>query len=136
MKKIYSKLNTSVLLHQINKLEDIKEEKHELSDPKEFLQIRAMNLKKDRTFTPHAHIWKSGEKKVITQESWIVITGKIEGIFYDTNNEVLAKEILSPGDCAITFQGGHNLTSLEEKTIMYEIKTGPYKGKDNDKIEL
>lgn len=136
MKKIYSKVDPSLLLHQINRLEDITEGKRNLSDPKEFLQICTMNLEKGRAFHSHKHIWKDGEKSVIAQESWIVIRGKVKGIFYDIDDTIIEEEILNPGDCSITFQGGHNLISLDENTILYEIKTGPYKGRENDKIDI
>ena len=33
----------------------------------------------------------------------------------------------------MTFQGGHTYEILEEDTIVYEYKTGPYKGQANDK---
>jgi hypothetical protein len=33
----------------------------------------------------------------------------------------------------MTFRGGHNYYILEEDTIVYEYKTGPYLGQDLDK---
>ncbi|MBU1092767.1 WbuC family cupin fold metalloprotein [Patescibacteria group bacterium] len=136
MQKIYSKTDPKLLLHQINRLEDIPKGKMQLSDPKEFLQICTMDLQKDETVPAHKHLWKNGEKSVITQESWIVIRGSIQGAFYDTDDKVIAEEILRPGDCVITYQGGHSLTNLEEGTIFYEIKTGPYQGRENDKVKI
>jgi len=136
MKKIYSTIDPSLLLHQIVRLADITNEQHELSNPKEFLQIRAMNLGRNRTFAAHKHIWKNGVDKMITQESWIIIKGQVRGVFYDTDHQIIADEVLEPGDCAITFQGGHGLTSLADNTIMYEIKTGPYQGREKDKTDI
>ena len=34
----------------------------------------------------------------------------------------------------MTFQGGHTYEILEDDTIVYEYKTGPYKGQENDKV--
>ena len=34
----------------------------------------------------------------------------------------------------MTFEGGHTYTILEDETIVYEYKTGPYKGQENDKV--
>lgn len=135
MKKIYSKIEPALILHAILRREDIKEGKIELSDPKEFLQIMALKENKGKEYYPHKHAWKDGEK-TITQEAWIVIQGKLKGTYYDINGEKLLEEILNPGDCSITFQGGHSLTVIEENTIFYEIKTGPYKGKEYDKVAL
>ena len=136
MQKIYSNINPQLLLHQINRLDDIPKGKMQISEPKEFLQICTMDLQKNETINAHKHLWKKGEASVITQESWIVIRGSIKGTFYDTDDQILAEEILHPGDCAITYQGGHSLTNLEEDTVFYEIKTGPYQGREVDKQDI
>ena len=136
MIKIYSKLDPKLLLHQINRQEDIPAGKMQLSDPKEFLQIGTMVLEQGETIPAHKHTWKAGESRTITQESWIIIRGSIKGIFYDTDDQILAEEILYPGDCAITYQGGHSLINLEADTAFYEIKTGPYLGREQDKIAI
>ena len=34
----------------------------------------------------------------------------------------------------MTFEGGHNYEILEENTLVYEFKTGPYEGIDKDKV--
>lgn len=136
MEQIYSQVDPTVLLHQINRLDDIVKGTTDLSDPKEFLQIRALRVGAGRAFDPHKHIWKNGGEKMITQESWIVIKGRIRGVFYDTDDQVVKEVILNPGDCAITFRGGHSFTSLEDDTILYEIKSGPYQGRENDKVDI
>lgn len=136
MKKIYSKEVPEILLHQIIRLEEITPGKIELSDPKEFLQIMALNEERGKEYYPHKHLLKKGDEHTITQESWIVIKGKLKGTFYDLNGELLDEEILAPGDCSITFQGGHSLLVLEENTIFYEIKSGPYRGKEYDKTTI
>jgi len=33
----------------------------------------------------------------------------------------------------MTFEGGHTYEILEENTSIYEFKTGPYNGRENDK---
>ena len=69
----------------------------------------------------------------ITQEAWIVFQGTIQSSFYDLDNSHIEDVVLKAGDCAILFRGGHKLTVLENDSIMYEIKTGPYHGKMLDK---
>ena len=34
----------------------------------------------------------------------------------------------------MTFEGGHNYEALENNTVVYEYKTGPYTGIENDKV--
>ena len=71
--------------------------------------------------------------KVIAQESWVVIKGKVKCIFYDINHEILCTPILEAGDCSITLEGGHTYEILEDDTVVYEYKTGPYEGQELDK---
>ena len=143
MKLIYSKIKTSKLLHLVHKLEDIENlsknngfaRKNVVPD-NEFLQLATLRMDKGRTFDSHKHIYKDGEKKVIAQESWMVIKGKVKVIMYDLDDTIIYEAILEAGDCSMTFAGGHNYIVQEDNTIVYEYKTGPYKGVNNDKVLL
>ena len=57
-------------------------------------------------------------------------------ILYDLDDNILATPILNEGDCSITFRGGHNYECMEDDTIVYEYKTGPYQGVKKDKVFL
>ena len=137
MKKIYSKVEPNKLLHIIHKVDEfytIKEgHRRDVVGEKEFIQLSALNMDNGHTFKPHKHIWKPGEEKCIAQESWVVIKGSVECIFYDSDDNILDKPVLYPGDCSVTLGGGHTYRILEDDTLVYEYKTGPYKGIENDK---
>ena len=81
-------------------------------------------------------VWKDGEEKVIAQESWVVVKGSVECHFYDIDGTLLEKPILEVGDCSVTLAGGHTYLILEDDTVVYEYKTGPYKGQKMDKVFL
>ena len=132
MRNIYSKVKPDWLLHIVNKKEDIGE-RCDFCPPEEFLQIASFELSKGKTFQAHKHIRKLAGHD-ITQESWIVIQGSVEAILYDIDDTVLEKVVLKAGDCSITFRGGHNYLALEDNTLIYEAKTGPYLGQEKDKI--
>lgn len=132
MEKIYSRIEPNKLLHMINTKQNITTTRCDISPPNEFLQVSCFELPKNKTFRPHYHI-PLQRHTTITQESWIVIQGKIKAILYDTDQTVIAERILNPGDISITFYGGHNYVSLEENTLVYEYKTGPYMGQAKDK---
>ena len=132
MKKIYSKVEPTTLLHIINRLDEI-DGRTDIAPESEFLQLATLKMEKGKTFRPHKHIWKPTEDKCIAQESWVVIKGSVKVIMYDLDDTIIATPILYSGDCSMTFQGGHNYEILEEDTIVYEYKTGPYKGVENDK---
>jgi cupin fold WbuC family metalloprotein len=132
MKKIFSRQEPEILLHLVNRMEEIND-RTDICPQEEFLQLASLKMEKGKTFRPHKHIFKQGEEKVISQESWVVIAGKVKAMFYDLDNKLIESLILHPGDCSVTFRGGHNYEILEDKTIVYEFKTGPYKGQRLDK---
>jgi len=132
VKKIYSKVEPDVLLHIVNRLDEI-ESRTDIAPENQFLQLASLKMENGKTFKPHKHIWKDGEEKVIAQESWVVIKGRVKVIMYDLDDSIIETPILEPGDCSMTFSGGHNYEVLEDDTIVYEYKTGPYKGQENDK---
>ena len=101
-----------------------------------FIQCSHLNMEKGKTFRPHRHIWKNRIRDVIAQESWVVIQGKVQCIFYDLDNTILVKPILEPGDASFTLEGGHTYEILEDNTLVYEYKTGPYEGQLLDKTFL
>jgi hypothetical protein len=132
--KYFSKVDTSRLLHTINKVEKF-EGRIDLSDPKNFIQLAILNQKKGDTYKAHMHLWKKVTfKEHIAQESWVILRGSIKIFFYDLDKKLLATEILSTGDSTLTFEGGHTYEVLEDQTLMYEMKTGPYEGREKDKI--
>ena len=140
MELIYSKLQPENILHivyRLNEFDDIqKGNRKDIVDEKEFIQLSALKMSKGQTFRPHQHIWKDGEKEVIAQESWVVIKGSVKCSFFDTDGSLLKEPVLNVGDCSITLAGGHTYSILEENTLVYEYKTGPYKGTKSDKVFL
>lgn len=132
MRTIYSKVKPDVLLHIVNSSQEIGNRK-DMCPSDQFLQMASFSLNKGKTFKPHKHIPKHVEHD-ITQESWIVIKGSVRAILYDLDDTILEEVDLMQGDCSITFRGGHNYLCLEDDTLVYEAKTGPYLGIENDKV--
>jgi hypothetical protein len=133
MIKFYSNVDPTLLLHVVNRLSDI-EGRTEIIPDDNFLQCASLKFEKCRTFPPHYHIKKERHyKEQIAQESWVVIKGRVRCIFYDIDHQVIATPILEPGDASYTLYGGHTYEILEEGTIVYEYKSGPYEGQELDK---
>lgn len=138
MLKIYSKVDPSVLLHMIYTKSDFfskgeRSQRENISPDDAALQLAAIRLYDGMTFKAHKHI-PCVKQTEITQESWIIISGRVKAILYDLDNTIIHEQILLPGDCSITFLGGHNYLSLEEDSIIYEAKSGPYFGQEKDKV--
>ena len=101
----------------------------------EFLQVSCFELAVGKTFRPHKHIPLERHSD-ITQEAWIVIQGSVKAVYYDVDDTVIDEQILKAGDCTITFRGGHNCQSLDEGTLIYEVKLGPYLGQEKDRVYI
>jgi len=135
MERIYSKIEPEILLHVINRKEELISPRQDLSPPEEYLQISRLTMNKGKTTKPHKHI-KQIRTTDITQESWLVLKGEIKIVLYDLDDKIIKETILKPGDCSVTFRGGHDLIALEEGTEIYEYKTGPYLGKEKDSTPI
>lgn len=136
MKLIYSKKDKTKLLHIVNRFEEIAKRTN-VAPEDQFLQLATLKMNSGDTFKPHQHIWKKPDRlEVIAQESWVVIKGSVKVFMFDIDGTLLEEEIIYPGDCSMTFEGGHNYEALEDNTIVYEYKTGPYTGIENDKVFL
>ena len=136
MEKIYSKIEEGKLLHIINRLDEING-RTEVVPENNFIQCATLKMENGKTFLAHKHITKDRHyPKQIAQESWIVIKGRVKCIFYDIDDTIIATPILNAGDASFTLYGGHTYEILEDDTIVYEYKTGPYEGQSLDKTFL
>jgi hypothetical protein len=133
MNKIFSKVEKDKLLHIINRLDEITT-RSEVVPENNFIQCATLKMEKGKTFRPHKHIVKERHYfEQIAQESWVVIKGSVKCILYDIDDSIISEEILNQGDASFTLYGGHNYEALEDDTIVYEYKTGPYEGQKLDK---
>ncbi len=140
MRKIYSKVEPNLLLHVVNRKDDIEKQRKDLVPPDRFLQLATMQLDRGKTFKPHKHLWHTNtmhDDQKVAHESWCVIQGRVLAILYDIDDTILEEVILDAGDCSITCsQAGHNYECLEDNTLIYEFKSGPYFGVEIDKVFL
>lgn len=134
--RIQSKVKPEVILHQIIRKNDIQEQRTNLIEDQEFLQLATMRLPAGTNFLPHHHLYIDTPRNYrIAQESWVVISGNVEVTYYDLDNTVIHTDVLTPGDCSVTLYGGHNYRAMDE-AIVYEFKTGPYEGQEADKKHI
>ena len=121
------------LLHIIHRRGDFSPGRKELISPDNFLQCAVLCMGTGKTFIPHVHNWNRWAGDKIAQESWVVISGRVAVTYYDRGGLNLGVYELSPGDASFTLEGGHNYEALEDGTLVYEFKTGPYQGQTHDK---
>jgi len=133
MEKIYSRIEPTKLLHIIHRLNEFNG-RNEIVPETNFIQCATLKMERGKTFPPHRHIVKDRHyANQIAQESWVVIKGSVKCILYDLDDTILTTPILNQGDASFTLYGGHTYEILEDDTLVYEYKTGPYEGQKLDK---
>ena len=128
--QIYSDVDPEILIATV--ITNFEEAgRHDASTVDEILQVSALSLTKNKVVKSHMH--KPIVRGTIgTQEAWIVISGSIRAEIFDTNKDKISENILMSGDCVVLYRGGHSMQVLEDDTVIYEIKNGPYLGAEND----
>lgn len=129
----YIKSSGGKVLHLVHRATN-ESIRSDIVDPGEFIQVAYMRPQSGQTFKPHYHLRREPSyDTIVTQETWIIISGSIEVSYYDENNTLLCRRVLNPFDCTITLGGGHSYKCLQENTVVYEVKNGPYVGRETDK---
>jgi cupin fold WbuC family metalloprotein len=134
MNRIQSQVDDSILCTYVRK-KDIGSYRTDLSLESELLQASARLLKQNTHVAAHKHL-PINRTTIGTQEAWIVIEGKIVADIYDIDDKKISEVTISSGDAIVFYRGGHSLTVIENDTIFYEFKNGPYNGKENDKQQI
>ena len=138
IEKIYSKIEPDKLLHMVIRYDAFNDAKFRIDacDTREWLQIAILRLERNQTFKPHKHIPREINATMIPCECWIVISGIIQCYYYDVDNQPLAERVIESGEVTITLGGGggHTYKSLSEDSMVYEIKTPFYLGREQDKV--
>jgi hypothetical protein len=131
--KMLTKIHSKVL-HMIHTIDGSEEGRADLVDPSEFIQCSFLRMDEGKTFNAHKHLDKDVTfDTFIAQESWIVVRGSVKCFFYDLDDSLLETVTLEAGDASFALAGGHNYLIMEDDTLVYEYKTGPYLGHRSDK---
>ena len=133
--KVWSKIEPDNLLHMFFSSQYERDSRKDLCSDNEYLQVSCIAANKGKTYRPHQHISLRRETN-ITQEVWIVVAGCARVTYYDLDGSVLRVQPLFKGSCSITFRGGHSYEILEDNTMIFEVKNGPYYGQVKDKVFL
>jgi cupin fold WbuC family metalloprotein len=135
MERYYSKIDEEQLIFCLLRKDEICERRMDLSPDSEFMQVCGREMNKGTFVPPHRHI-ETIRNTNLTQESWVVLEGKVKAKFYDLDDSFLCDREISSGDVVVLYRGGHSMTVLEDNTIFYEFKNGPYFGVNKDKEKI
>ncbi|WP_282125713.1 hypothetical protein [Marinifilum flexuosum] len=88
----------------------------------------------DKNLLPHIH--KRVNREINTTSEFLyVVSGEMIVDVYDENEKFIEKVILKDNMALLQFIGGHEI-SLRAGTKYFEIKQGPYFGRDFDKYDF
>ena len=135
MERFYSKKEKEKLIFSLLRFEEISEKRIDLSPDNEFMQVCGRKMPLGLIVPAHRHIETVRETN-LTQESWVLLKGSVKAKFYDTDDCFLCERILLAGDVITLYRGGHSLEVIEDDTIFYEFKNGPYYGIEKDKEKI
>jgi uncharacterized protein YjlB len=96
-------------------------------------QLAYMNHQQGKIIQPHVHNIVKREV-LYTKEVLVIKKGKVRTDIYTDDQEYVCSRILESGDIILLAAGGHGFEMLED-TEMFEVKQGPYAGK-NDKTRF
>jgi hypothetical protein len=91
-------------------------------------------IESDKNLVPHIH--KQVERIINTTSEFLyVISGKMTISIYDEKEKIVEKIVLRKNMGLMQFIGGHDI-QIGHDTKYFEIKQGPYLGKNIDKYDL
>ncbi|HEV2299794.1 MAG TPA: hypothetical protein VGR72_14910 [Candidatus Acidoferrales bacterium] len=99
------------------------------------LQVGLMALPSGHAIAAHAHLPREGPQVQPTQEFLFVFSGKMEVDFFDEAGQHFQTEALRQGEILFHIRGGHAFR-FPEPTRLIEVKSGPYLGREKDKVLL
>jgi hypothetical protein len=135
MLNIYSKVDPEKIILSLIRKNEITNSRQNITPDEEFLQAGVKITKAEDFFKAHKHL-PCNKVATTTQEAWVILDGKVEGTFYDLDDSLLCSLEISDGDCIVIYRGGHSLKILDDDTILYEFKNGPYYGVKKDKTYI
>ncbi|PCK10097.1 MAG: hypothetical protein COA42_00435 [Alteromonadaceae bacterium] len=105
-----------------------------LTDSQNEMQLGVGVLEAGHQFIPHMHKDVSRELTK-TSEFIFVLHGALSIDVLDIDESVVETVVLNSNCALLQFFGGHDIRS-DAQTKYFELKQGPYLGKDADKYEL
>lgn len=97
----------------------------------ESLQASRMKYPAGKNFRIHHHILNPRTIKR-TQESFIVISGRIAVDVYDNEAKLIGTLEAGPGEAIFVYRGGHGVRVVED-ALAYEVKAGQFSLVSEDK---
>jgi len=132
MREIKLNNETVAIIHKIG---EWKEGLDFLTPNETFIQAGTWWYHRAKDLRCHEHI--TNERIAPrTQETIVIVSGKLRVDLYDKNKKIFHQEELVTGDMAVILNGGHGYHILQDNTRVVEVKNGPFISVEKDKVFL
>lgn len=102
----------------------------------EWSQQQVGFIKRDDGFEVPWHTHRKQERSASeTAEVLVVLKGKIQVKVCNSSGKFCGSLVAHQGDIVVLMLGGHSIEFLMDSELL-EVKTGPYVGRANDKIDI
>jgi hypothetical protein len=128
MKQYHSLVDPTLLLATV--LNSEVDARTDAASTEEILQASVIPLAQGRQLRAHQHL-ATPRSTQGTQEAWVVMRGVIKAELFDVDRTHRETIMLGSGDCMILYRGAHSF-EVVESAVIYEIKNGPYLGREMD----
>lgn len=128
-------VNGSMIIARHITGEDLKSGLAFFTEESDYLQVGSWRYEKGRKLPAHIHNYVKREINR-TQECIVVMAGSVKVILYDEDGEFLEEARVNSGEAMALFSGGHGYEIIDDDTIVFEIKNGPYSGPEKDRRRI
>jgi len=132
MREIKINGETVAIFH---KTDEWKEGLDFLTPDESFIQAGTWWYQKGKDLRSHRHIINERITER-TQETIVVVSGKVRVDLYDKNKQLFHQEELVAGDIGVILKAWHGYHIMEDNTKVVEVKNGPFITVEKDKIFL
>lgn len=132
MREIKFKDKTVAIFHQTS---EWKEGLDFLTSDDTFIQAGTWWYQNGKELLAHKHLEVKREA-LVTQETIVIISGRLLVELYDDNDKLFHSEELKAGDIGVMLSNAHGYKILEDNTRVVELKNGPYPGAERDRVRI
>lgn len=116
-------------------IDEERDEFNFFTEPNDGLQIGMFRYGKNKVIQNHIHnIFSRSFNK--TCEMLFVLNGRLRADIFSDEKELVQSIEVNKNEFIILLNGGHGFETLDENTIIFEAKNGPYFGVEKDKIKF
>jgi len=103
-----------------------------ITEDKDLIQAGCWSYGRGTRLQPHIHNLMP-RQATKTQEALLIKSGRLAAYIFNEDLKLIRRLELGAGDLLVLLNGGHGYEILEDDTLVFEFKNGPYPGAEADR---